>query len=138
MLISLAWLSVDGRSVDATQVPGMLPAADVTSSRLAERNGLVRSLDGYLASLPDEAAVRRMDEFHGRALDMVASRQVREAFDRSREPAGEPPASRASQSRRADRNVCPNPPRNKICNLLVSPRRPGNMGRYSPAGLSHL
>ena len=79
-------LVVGDPSLPEWQVPGMLPAEDVTPSRLSERNELVRSLDGFLGGLPDNDAMQRMNGFHRRAVEMVASPAVREAFDLSREP----------------------------------------------------
>lgn len=79
-------LVVGDPSLPDWQVPGMIPAEDVTPSRLGERNDLVRSLDRYLGELPNDHGMRRMEGFHRRAVEMVASSRVREAFDLGREP----------------------------------------------------
>jgi len=96
-------LVVGDPSLPDWQVPGMVPAEDVTPSRLSERNDLVRSLDGFLAGLADDHAVRRMDGFHQRAVEMVASPAVRNAFDLSREP--QAVRERYGFDRRADRSL---------------------------------
>ena len=63
-------------------------AANVDVSRLAGRKQLLRSLDQYQAERQRQLEFARAhDTFTERALDLATSRQAKEAFDLSREPA---------------------------------------------------
>src|SRR5262245_1806440 len=52
---------------------------------LRRRRDLWQSLDGLPRALDPSGMMSAMDVFHGRALEMLASRRAREAFDLSRE-----------------------------------------------------
>ncbi len=54
---------------------------------LRRRRDLWQALDGLPRALDQSGMMSAMDVFHGRALEMLASRRAREAFDLSREDA---------------------------------------------------
>ena len=58
---------------------------DVSPQRLQARKDLLQSLDVVRRDL-DKAAMKGIDAFQARALEMIASGKVREAFDLRREP----------------------------------------------------
>ena len=61
------------------------PPKGLTLDRLDDRNGLLRDIDTMRRDL-DAQQIDKMDAFTVRALDMVRSSRVRDAFDLSREP----------------------------------------------------
>ena len=58
----------------------------MTPDRLADRKALLQSLDTVRRNLDARQEMAAMDTFQARALEMIVSGQVREAFDVSREP----------------------------------------------------
>ena len=66
-------------------VADLSPPNGMTLDRLADREGLLRDFDTMRRDL-DTRQLDKMDAFTARALDMVRSSQVRDAFDLSREP----------------------------------------------------
>jgi hypothetical protein len=70
-------------SLPGYQIPGLSPSQEVPLTRLQDRAALLRRLD----RLAQDASQARHDVFTGKALNLIHSRQVREAFDLSREPA---------------------------------------------------
>jgi len=58
----------------------------MTPDRLADRKALLHALDSVRRDLDARQEMAALDTFQARALDMVVSGQVREAFDVSREP----------------------------------------------------
>ena len=58
---------------------------DVSGNRLSSRRDLLRSLDGCRRTLDFHASARAVDAFQSRAFEIVASSQVRDAFDIERE-----------------------------------------------------
>ena len=64
------------------------PVAGVTRERLAERMGMLNSLDTLPRQLDDASGnLVAMDAFRARALDMITTPKTRDAFDISKEPA---------------------------------------------------
>jgi len=59
----------------------------VSARRLAGRTDLLRAFDTLRRDLDGKGVVRGMDAFQARALEVVASSRVRDAFDVDREPA---------------------------------------------------
>jgi hypothetical protein len=59
---------------------------DVSPLRLENRKDLLRAFDTLRRDLDREGVIRGMDASQARALEMVASGQVRAAFDLAREP----------------------------------------------------
>ena len=59
---------------------------DVTRTRLNDRTSLLKSLDNLRRTVDAQGELAAMDAFTLRAMDMISSPQVREAFDISREP----------------------------------------------------
>lgn len=60
-------------------------SADVPASRFHDRRELLGSIDRMRAHIHASPAVERMDTFHQRAVNVLTSSRVREAFDLSRE-----------------------------------------------------
>jgi hypothetical protein len=59
----------------------------MSRERLEDRTALLRSFDGICKDLDNpQGSMVATDEFHARALDMIASDKVRDAFDLAREP----------------------------------------------------
>ncbi|MBY0525377.1 MAG: DUF1501 domain-containing protein [Gemmataceae bacterium] len=58
----------------------------MTPDRLADRKSLLQSLDSVRRDLDARQEMAALDTFQARALDMILSGEVREAFDVSREP----------------------------------------------------
>ena len=69
----------------AGSVKNLEPTAGVSRDRLTNRAGLLKHLDVLRRELDSSGEMAGMDDFSRRALDMVASSRVREAFDISRE-----------------------------------------------------
>jgi hypothetical protein len=76
-------------SSDTSREPldNMSPRPNVSSRRLADRHGLLRSFDTLRRDLDARGAMAGMDGFQDRALRMITSGRVRDAFDLDREPA---------------------------------------------------
>ncbi|MGE3803505.1 MAG: DUF1501 domain-containing protein [Gemmataceae bacterium] len=60
---------------------------DITLDRLADRKDLLRSFDTMQRQIDQDQSIATADVFTRRALDILSSPQVRDAFDLSREPA---------------------------------------------------
>ena len=71
-----------GKKVDLSQFS---LTADVSADRFQQRRYLLGSIDQMRAKLEGNSALERMDVFHRRAVDILTSSTVREAFDLSRE-----------------------------------------------------
>jgi hypothetical protein len=68
-------------------LPGFsVPGLSATPDGLVERSELLKQIDRGLASIGDDPATARMDQFRRRAAAMISSPAVRHAFDLSREP----------------------------------------------------
>jgi len=61
--------------------------ADMTRQRLGERSTLLSSFDNLRHEIDSSGEMAGKDAFTVRALEMISSNQVRDAFDISREPA---------------------------------------------------
>jgi hypothetical protein len=69
------------------QLPQFALSADIPANRFQDRRALLRSVDHMRAST-QSPALERMDTFHQRAINILTSSRVREAFDLSREREG--------------------------------------------------
>jgi hypothetical protein len=67
------------------QLPEFRLSADVPPDRFLRRRDLLGALDRLRARVHADPALERMDTFHGRAVNILTSSRVREAFDLSRE-----------------------------------------------------
>jgi hypothetical protein len=67
------------------QLPQFTLSADVPSSRFQDRRALLGAVDQARAQAQASPAIERMDTFHQRAVNILTSSHVREAFDLSRE-----------------------------------------------------
>ncbi len=68
------------------QVPNLTLPPGTTPRRLADRTALLRAFDTLRRDLETRQELSGADAFTARALDMVGSPRVRDAFDISREP----------------------------------------------------
>ena len=68
------------------QLPDFVRSSTMSDSRLHRRDELYSTLDRTLGRLNDDHAVARMDHFQRKAIAMITSPKVREAFDLKREP----------------------------------------------------
>ncbi len=73
-------------SLKGYRTPGLTPQPSLSLERLHRRDALLSDLDRSLGRLGDDPAVARMDQFQQKAVAMLTSPRVREAFDISREP----------------------------------------------------
>lgn len=62
------------------RIDAIQPNDDLTSLRLAARRDLLREFDDKRRLLDQSAQVRTVDEFYGRAFDLLGSPQTRQAF----------------------------------------------------------
>lgn len=69
------------------QLPQFALTADVSPSRFQERRELLGAIDQMRSRAHADRATERMDTFHQRAVNILTSSRVREAFDLSRERA---------------------------------------------------
>jgi len=84
-------------------VKNLEPTADVSHARLSDRASLLARLDKLRRDVDAQGEMAGMDAFARRALDMVGSQRVREAFDVSRESA-------ATQAKYGGDYICKNDP----------------------------
>ena len=70
----------------AFRAPALVLQGDVSARRLADRHGLVRTLDAARRDLDASTATRTWSRVQGRALSLLASARSATAFDVSREP----------------------------------------------------
>jgi hypothetical protein len=85
-----------GRSAEPLEIADPLTVAgsldeftlshDVAPDRLDDRQFLLRSIDGLRRMADGSSAVRAQDASYRRAMEMLTSTRVRDAFDLSREP----------------------------------------------------
>jgi hypothetical protein len=87
----------------AGSVKNLEPTLGVTHDRLLNRSSLLQNLDTLRRDVDARGEMAGMDAFSLRALDMVSSARVREAFDLSREP-------EAVRAKYGGDVVCPNDP----------------------------
>lgn len=59
--------------------------AGINASRLADRHGLMTQFDRFRRSVDQTGSRDGIDQFHGRALELLSSPRVAEAFDLNRE-----------------------------------------------------
>ena len=69
------------------RLPELSLPADTTMARLGDRRELLRTIDRQSELLETSATARGIDAFYDRALTMLASPQVKRAFDLSKEDA---------------------------------------------------
>jgi hypothetical protein len=68
-------------------LPELQLPADVSPERLASRREILQLIDGQSRLLDQSATARGLDETYQRAVAMLTSPKVKEAFDLSKEPA---------------------------------------------------
>jgi hypothetical protein len=70
------------------QLPQLGLTADVRADRFHNRRELLTAVDRVRSQLHAESSVERMDQSYQRAVDILTSSRVRDAFDLAREPQG--------------------------------------------------
>jgi hypothetical protein len=73
-------------NIGTESLANMSRQKDVTPQRLEARRDLLRAVDACRRDLDFHATATAMDAFQGRALDIIASSHVRDAFDIEKEP----------------------------------------------------
>jgi hypothetical protein len=76
-----------GSTTGAQTLNNMQRPAEVSVDRLGNRSGLLRALDCTRRELEAAAATKGVNAFQARALDLITSDRVRNAFDLAQEPA---------------------------------------------------
>lgn len=79
-------LLIGDPSGDGVAVRGLDPLPELPPVRVDSRRSLLESLDRYRVELDGQRAVGEMAASYRQAYDLLAARQVRSAFDLSREP----------------------------------------------------
>lgn len=72
-----------GKKVD---LPDFSLSADITADRFQQRQALLSAVEQSRRSLDNNPAVDRMNVYYQRAIEMLTSTRVRDAFDLNREP----------------------------------------------------
>jgi hypothetical protein len=78
-------IEVPDPSGKQVQLPQFGLTVDVTADRFRQRSELLAAVDRTRAGLHASSAVEKMDENYQRAIDMLTSNKVREAFDLGKE-----------------------------------------------------
>jgi hypothetical protein len=78
-------LSIGDPTDEPIALRGLDPLPDVSASRLADRHALLNALDAPL-STGSERSLREMEQSYRQAYDLLAAKNVRQAFDLSHEP----------------------------------------------------
>jgi hypothetical protein len=73
-------------SLPGYEVPGLALSREVSLARLRGRGELLQRLDRRLGEAGDDPALGRADVFTRKAFELIASPEVRRAFNLSREP----------------------------------------------------
>jgi hypothetical protein len=68
------------------QLPQFSLSADIRADRLQQRRELLTAVDRVRAALHADQNIERMDQSYQRAIDILTSTRVRDAFDLAREP----------------------------------------------------
>jgi hypothetical protein len=68
------------------QLPQFALSADIRADRFSQRRELLAAVDRFRHYSHADQAIERMDQSYQRAVDILTSTQVRDAFDVSREP----------------------------------------------------
>jgi hypothetical protein len=74
-------------SLAGYQTPGLTPQPALTLDRIDRRESLLRKLDHTLGGLNESRSVERLEKFQRKAVDMITSAKVRDAFRLDKEPA---------------------------------------------------
>lgn len=73
-------------SLPGYRTPGLDPQPGLSSNRIQQRESLLQVIDRQLGSAADSRNVERTSEFHRKALSLIASPRVRNAFRLDLEP----------------------------------------------------
>jgi hypothetical protein len=78
-------LKIPDPSGKKVQLPGFTLNANITPERFLDRRQLLGSIDEVRARFDANANVQKQDQFHRRAVDILTSTRVQQAFDLSHE-----------------------------------------------------
>ncbi len=78
-------ISVRDPSGKKVELPNFSLAADISADRFQQRQQLLNAVDEFRADLDRNPAVDQMDVYYRRAIEMLSSTRVRDAFDLDRE-----------------------------------------------------
>lgn len=78
-------ISVRDPSGKKVELPDFSLSADITADRFQQRQALLQAVDDSRRELESNAAVERMDSYYKRAIEMLTSTRVRDAFDLNQE-----------------------------------------------------
>ena len=73
-------------SLPGYQTPGLTPQPALTLERLDRRQSLLHDLDHALGKFGDSRAIERLNQFQRKAIEMITSQKVRNAFRLDQEP----------------------------------------------------
>jgi hypothetical protein len=79
-------LEIADPSGNRVQLPQFSLSADVRADRFQQRRNLLRAVERVRANLQASASVERMEMSYQRAVNILTSTRVRDAFDMAREP----------------------------------------------------
>jgi len=79
-------VEIRGPLARQVELPQFALSADIRADRFQQRQELLAAIDRVRGDLHHNDAVERMDQCYQRAVDILTSPRVRDAFDLSREP----------------------------------------------------
>jgi hypothetical protein len=80
-------ISVRDPSGKKVELPNFSLSADITADRFQQRRALLDAVDRSRRELDQSTSVERMETYYRRAIEMLTSTRVRDAFDLNREKA---------------------------------------------------
>jgi len=80
-------ISVRDPSGKKVELPNFSLSADITADRFQQRQALLDAVDQSRRELDQSPSVERMETYYRRAIEMLTSTRVRDAFDLNREKA---------------------------------------------------
>jgi len=83
---ALGSAATQGNNPEVAGLANLSLQADITLERLEGRKKLLKTFDALQRDMDTRREVAGMDSFYARALEMIVSPQVRDAFDLSKEP----------------------------------------------------
>lgn len=78
-------IAVRDPSGKKVELPNFSLSADITADRFQQRQELLAAVENSRRQLEDNSAVDRMNSYYKRAIEMLTSTRVRDAFDLNRE-----------------------------------------------------
>ena len=78
-------IAVRDPSGKKVELPNFSLSADISADRFQQRRDLLKAVDDVRSELGETTAVGRMDAYYRKAIDMLTSTRVRDAFDLEKE-----------------------------------------------------